>query len=123
MVNVYHAFSGMDCIISPALILVSVLPSRSQYGSMGFVLTSTCPDSVGMVPRRKAVKGLALSTRFSAQLRAFIVLTISITVRALAFRFEAFGRPIHATKKWEEGVFSDLRNLKPGQDACLEDPK
>lgn len=26
-------------------------------------------------------------------------------------------------KKFEEGVFSDLRNLKPGQDACLEEPK
>ena len=26
-------------------------------------------------------------------------------------------------KKFEEGVFSDLRNLKPGVDACLEDPK
>ena len=44
-------------------------------------------------------------------------------VRALAFRFEAFGRPIKSTKKWEEGVFSDLRNLKPGTDACLEEPK
>lgn len=28
-----------------------------------------------------------------------------------------------STKKWEEGVFSDLRNLKPGTDACLEEPK
>lgn len=46
-----------------------------------------------------------------------------IPVRALSFRFEAFGRPVKATKKWEEGVFSDLRNLKPGQDACLEEPK
>lgn len=26
-------------------------------------------------------------------------------------------------KKFEEGIFSDLRNLKPGSDACLEDPK
>ena len=26
-------------------------------------------------------------------------------------------------KKFEEGVFSDLRNLKPGVDACLEEPK
>ena len=44
-------------------------------------------------------------------------------VRALSFRFEAFGRPVKLTKKWEEGVFSDLRNLKPGTDACLEEPK
>ncbi|KAF8172293.1 STE12-like C2H2 type Zn-finger transcription factor [Pholiota molesta] len=35
----------------------------------------------------------------------------------------AFGRPVRNMKKFEEGVFSDLRNLKPGVDACLEEPK
>ncbi|KAJ6550838.1 hypothetical protein DFH09DRAFT_606812 [Mycena vulgaris] len=44
-------------------------------------------------------------------------------VRALVFRFEAFARPVHNMKKFEEGVFSDLRNLKPGVDASLEEPK
>ncbi|KAG2112608.1 STE-12 alpha [Suillus discolor] len=44
-------------------------------------------------------------------------------VRALVFRFEAFGRPVKNMKKFEEGIFSDLRNLKPGVDACLEEPK
>lgn len=44
-------------------------------------------------------------------------------VRALVFRFEAFGRPVVNMKKFEEGVFSDLRNLKPGTDASLEEPK
>jgi transcription factor STE12 len=44
-------------------------------------------------------------------------------VRALVFRFEAFGRPVKNMKKFEEGVFSDLRNLKPGADASLEEPK
>lgn len=44
-------------------------------------------------------------------------------VRALVFRFEAFGRPVRNMKKFEEGIFSDLRNLKPGFDACLEEPK
>jgi transcription factor STE12 len=44
-------------------------------------------------------------------------------VRALVYRFEAFGRPVTNMKKFEEGVFSDLRNLKPGTDACLEEPK
>lgn len=44
-------------------------------------------------------------------------------MRALVFRFEAFGRPVRNMKKFEEGVFSDLRNLKPGVDACLEEPK
>ncbi|KAI8076344.1 STE like transcription factor-domain-containing protein [Halteromyces radiatus] len=44
-------------------------------------------------------------------------------VRSLVFRFHAFGRPVQNLKKFEEGVFSDLRNLKPGQDACLEEPR
>ncbi|KIK54729.1 hypothetical protein GYMLUDRAFT_893441 [Collybiopsis luxurians FD-317 M1] len=44
-------------------------------------------------------------------------------VRALVFRFEAFGRPVRNMKRFEEGVFSNLRNLKPGQDATLEEPK
>ncbi|KAI8377543.1 STE like transcription factor-domain-containing protein [Radiomyces spectabilis] len=44
-------------------------------------------------------------------------------VRSLTFRFHAFGRPVTNPKKFEEGVFSDLRNLKPGTDARLEEPK
>ena len=41
----------------------------------------------------------------------------------MAFRFQAFGRPVRNSKKFEEGIFSDLRNLKAGSDATLEDPK
>lgn len=44
-------------------------------------------------------------------------------VRCLAFRFQAFGRPVKNSKKFEEGIFSDLRNLKAGNDASLEEPK
>ncbi|KAJ6534995.1 STE like transcription factor-domain-containing protein [Mycena capillaripes] len=44
-------------------------------------------------------------------------------VRGLAFWFEALSRPVRNFKKFEEGVYSDLRNLKPGADACLEEPK
>ncbi|KAG9285338.1 hypothetical protein G9A89_010813 [Geosiphon pyriformis] len=44
-------------------------------------------------------------------------------VRSLVFRFQAFGRPVRNIKKFEEGIFSDLRNLKPGMDASLEEPK
>lgn len=44
-------------------------------------------------------------------------------VRALNFRFLAFGRPVKNVKKFEEGIFSDLRNLKAGTDATLEEPK
>ncbi|KAK8846718.1 hypothetical protein IAR55_005805 [Kwoniella newhampshirensis] len=46
-----------------------------------------------------------------------------ITGTDIVFRFEAFSRPVRNMKKFEEGIFSDLRNLKPGTDACLEDPK
>lgn len=44
-------------------------------------------------------------------------------VRSLTYRFHAFGRPVTNAKKFEEGIFSDLRNLKPGTDARLEEPK
>ncbi|CAK7264266.1 Transcription factor mst12 [Sporothrix epigloea] len=44
-------------------------------------------------------------------------------IRCLSFRFQAFGRPVKNSKKFEEGVFSDLRNLKSGTDASLEEPK
>ncbi|ODQ64356.1 putative transcription factor SteA, partial [Nadsonia fulvescens var. elongata DSM 6958] len=44
-------------------------------------------------------------------------------VRCLTFRFEAFGRRIKNRKKFEEGIFSDLRNLKTNSDAVLEGPK
>ncbi|KAI9681797.1 MAG: homeodomain transcription factor ste12 [Trizodia sp. TS-e1964] len=44
-------------------------------------------------------------------------------VRCLSFRFHAFGRPVKNSKKFEEGIFSDLRNLKSGTDASLEEPK
>lgn len=31
--------------------------------------------------------------------------------------------PVELITRFEEGVFSDLRNLKPGTDASLEEPK
>ncbi|KAJ7791970.1 STE like transcription factor-domain-containing protein, partial [Mycena olivaceomarginata] len=36
---------------------------------------------------------------------------------------QPFSRPVHNMKKFEGGVFYDLRNLKPGADTCLEEPK
>lgn len=44
-------------------------------------------------------------------------------VRCMVYKFEHFGRQIIDRKKFEEGVFSDLRNLKCGNDAVLELPK
>ena len=44
-------------------------------------------------------------------------------VKVLIWRFQNAGRPIGALKKFEEGIFSDLRNLKPGVDATLEGPR
>ena len=53
----------------------------------------------------------------------FYHITGTDIVRTLVFRFEAFGRPVRNMKKFEEGVFCDLRNLKPDTDACLEESK
>lgn len=44
-------------------------------------------------------------------------------VKILIWRFQNAGRQIGAIKKFEEGIFSDLRNLKPGVDATLEGPR
>lgn len=44
-------------------------------------------------------------------------------VKILRFRFACIGKPIGNVKKFEEGVFSDLRNLKAGEHATLEEPK
>lgn len=55
--------------------------------------------------------------------RGLFHITGTDIVRCLAFRFQAFGRPVKNIKKFEEGIFSDLRNLKAGTDAALEDPK
>ncbi|KAJ1974514.1 hypothetical protein H4R35_003575 [Dimargaris xerosporica] len=50
-------------------------------------------------------------------------ITSTDIIRALVFRFQAMGRPVRKLKKFEEGVFSDLRNLKSGVDASLEEPR
>lgn len=44
-------------------------------------------------------------------------------VKILIWRFQHSGRSMGNMKKFEEGVFSDLRNLKPGIDATLENPR
>ncbi|KAJ7222245.1 STE like transcription factor-domain-containing protein [Mycena pura] len=44
-------------------------------------------------------------------------------VRALVFRFEAFGRTVRNMRQFEWGVNRDLRNLKPGADVRLEEAK
>lgn len=44
-------------------------------------------------------------------------------VRCVVYRFEQLGREITDRKKFEEGVFSDLRCLKCGTDAILEPSK
>ncbi|KAG0666009.1 homeodomain transcription factor ste12 [Monosporozyma unispora] len=44
-------------------------------------------------------------------------------VKCCLYRMQKFGRTIIQKKKFEEGIFSDLRNLKCGMDATLEQPK
>ncbi|RKP35623.1 transcription factor, STE-like protein, partial [Dimargaris cristalligena] len=52
-----------------------------------------------------------------------LYITSTDIIRGLVFRFQAMGRPVRMLKKFEEGVFSDLRNLKSGVDATLEEPR
>lgn len=44
-------------------------------------------------------------------------------VRCIVYRFQLFGREILDRKKFEEGIFSDLRSLKCGSNAILENSK
>lgn len=44
-------------------------------------------------------------------------------VKCCLYRMQKFGREVVQKKKFEEGIFSDLRNLKCGVDATLEPPK
>ena len=44
-------------------------------------------------------------------------------VKVAAMRFAEFGRPVANQKKFEEGIFSDLRNLKAGVHSTLEEPR
>lgn len=44
-------------------------------------------------------------------------------VKIVTWRLEEFGRRVINQKKFEEGIFSDLRNLKAGEHACLEGPR
>ncbi|KAG0438916.1 Transcription factor steA [Dictyocoela muelleri] len=44
-------------------------------------------------------------------------------VKILVWRFQNAGRQLVSLKKFEEGIFSDLRNLKPGVDSTLEGPR
>lgn len=44
-------------------------------------------------------------------------------VKCCVYRMQKFGRQVIDRKKFEEGIFSDLRNLKCGVDATLEMPK
>ncbi|KAK6090929.1 hypothetical protein P3W45_000174 [Vairimorpha bombi] len=50
-------------------------------------------------------------------------LTGTDIVKILLYRFQTSGRQLTNLKKFEEGIFSDLRNLKPGIDATLEGPR
>jgi hypothetical protein len=44
-------------------------------------------------------------------------------VKILLYRFQKFNRPVMNVKKFEEGVFSDLRMLKHNSGASLEEPR
>lgn len=78
-----------------------------------------------MVSRSKSASGTHLndSVRLTWNRKNLFHISGTDIVRCLSFRFQAFGRPVKNSKKFEEGIFSDLRNLKSGTDASLEEPK
>ncbi len=89
--------------------------------SLGYLTATSYRVFFGMACT--ILRGLTLVPLSSPAPLLRVLTSRRVAVRALSFRFEAFGRPVSSTKKWEEGVFSDLRNLKPGTDASLEEPK
>ncbi|KAF9050888.1 STE-domain-containing protein [Hymenopellis radicata] len=103
---------------------LATAPSGWEKGSNGAGPSSYTPD-----PSNPALNRFLLPTQEFVTCvlwNGLYHITGTDIVRALIFpyrRFEAFGRPVRNMKKFEEGVFSDLRNLKPGVDACLEEPK
>ena len=44
-------------------------------------------------------------------------------LRILTARFQDFGRDIENSKKFEEGIFSELRGHRSGHNALLEEPR
>ena len=74
-------------------------------------------------PAKSGPNTALLSARLHATRNNLFHISGTDIVRCLSFRFQAFGRPVKNSKKFEEGIFSDLRNLKSGTDASLEEPK
>lgn len=79
--------------------------------------------SVHSIRARIGVRLYASHCADTAQRNNLFHISGTDIVRCLSFRFQAFGRPVKNSKKFEEGIFSDLRNLKSGTDASLEEPK
>ncbi|KAJ2274113.1 hypothetical protein J3F81_002370 [Coemansia sp. RSA 371] len=80
----------------------------------------SCGSHKGAIRRFCFGNGDKLScVRWDAQFH----ITSTDIIRALVHRFEDIKRPVVNIKKFEEGVFSDLRCLKPGTDARLELPR
>ncbi|KAJ6489787.1 hypothetical protein C8R45DRAFT_1213238 [Mycena sanguinolenta] len=104
----------------------SSLPSHPSSSSSSSPYTSSYPTNQITPTSHPALNRFLLPTQeyVSCVLwNGLYHITGTDIVRVLVFRFEAFSRPVRNMKKFEEGVFSDLRNLKPGVDACLEEPK
>jgi transcription factor STE12 len=117
-----------------ALEQVDQCKSVSFYAYRSKILSCNCTIQLATRPDNTALPTAFRGIRF---LRTLVYLIPDIAdfrdnlfhitgtdiVRSLTYRFFAFGRPVTNTKKFEEGIFSDLRNLKPGTDASLEEPK
>lgn len=113
------------------------MPSRPGYsmggGNLYHFFEHQCPEltdflltAPNYVPNDQRIVQLKLSPRESISCVRWnnrFYITGTDIVRILTYRFQLFGRDIENRKKFEEGIFSDLRNLKTGIAASLENPR
>ncbi|KAI9347779.1 STE like transcription factor-domain-containing protein, partial [Zopfochytrium polystomum] len=88
------------------------------------VFIGTAPSTFGPA---ESVKSFELPADFGTVSCVFWNDIYHITgtdiIKCMLFRVRAMNCVVAHMKKFEEGVFSDLRNLKPGVDSTLEEPK
>ncbi|KAI8332681.1 STE like transcription factor-domain-containing protein [Chlamydoabsidia padenii] len=117
--------NSMDDVVLPPPTEEDVDTRLEQINQLKYFL-ATAPSHWNTYPDDPPLQRYSLPTGESVSCvrwhQGFFISGTDI-VRSLVYRFHAFGRPVQNLKKFEEGIFSDLRNLKPGTDATLEEPK
>jgi hypothetical protein len=135
------AYGSMSCPQTQAQVLLSQAP-LSISGSIVQAVPTTYPQPGSLDPIGKLKHFIQTAPliwapgerikRYSLGNGEFIsciywdqkfYITGTDVVKIAQFRFQAIRRQVINMKKFEEGIFSDLRNLKAGRDASLEGPR